>query len=135
VLGNLIINAMKFNESEQPSIEIGVANRQPPTIFVRDNGIGIAREHHETIFAPFSRLHSHKQFDGSGLGLAIVRRIVESYGGRVWLESEPGQGSTFYFSLAPAFAPTENLAESPSPAGPPHWVQRSIEPVRAGDPR
>ena len=118
VLGNLIANALKFNDSPRPWVEIGVAGRQPPTIYVRDNGIGVPREHHETIFALFSRLHSRKKYDGSGLGLAIVRRIVESYGGRVWLESEPGQGTTFYFSLAPAYAPPAD----PPVAGPPHWV-------------
>jgi two-component system, chemotaxis family, sensor kinase Cph1 len=123
VLGNLIGNALKFNDSPRPSVEIGVTGRHPPTLYVRDNGIGVPREHHETIFALFSRLHSRKKYDGTGLGLAIVRRIVESYGGRVWLESEPGQGSTFYFSLAPAFAPPET---SPL-AGPPHWVQWSVE--------
>jgi light-regulated signal transduction histidine kinase (bacteriophytochrome) len=118
VFGNLIANALKFNESTRPWVEIGAVNRQPPTVYVRDNGIGIPREHHETIFALFSRLHSRKKYDGSGLGLAIVRRIVESYGGRMWLESEPGQGSTFYVSLAPAYA----LPENPPAAGPPHWV-------------
>ncbi len=129
VLGNLIVNALKFNDSPRPAVEIGAADRQPPTIYVRDNGIGIPADHHESIFALFSRLHSRKKYDGSGLGLAIVRRIVESYGGRIWLESEPGQGSTFFFSLAPAFAPPEAPPGAPPLAGPPHWLQRSVEQV------
>jgi len=121
VLGNLISNALKFNDSPRPWVEIGALRTQAPAIYVRDNGIGIPREEHETVFTVFRRLHSRKKYEGIGLGLAIVRKIVESYGGRVWLESEVGQGSTFYFSLSPS-VPSHDGA---SVAKPPHWVQAS----------
>jgi light-regulated signal transduction histidine kinase (bacteriophytochrome) len=120
VLGNLISNALKFNDSPGPWVEIGAIRTQPPTIYVRDNGIGIPPEENETVFTVFRRLHSRKRYDGMGLGLAIVRKIVESYGGRVWLESEVGQGSTFYFSLGPS-APSH---EASPVTRPPHWSQR-----------
>jgi len=119
VLGNLISNALKFNDSPRPWVEIGTIRAEPPTIYVRDNGIGVPPDDHETIFTIFRRLHSRKKYDGLGLGLAIVRKIVESYGGRVWLESEVGQGSTFYFSLGPG-APSREA----EPLGKPHWAQR-----------
>jgi light-regulated signal transduction histidine kinase (bacteriophytochrome) len=127
VLGNLISNALKFNDSPRPWVEIGTTGTEPPTIYVRDNGIGIPREEHKTVFAPFRRLHSRKRYDGIGLGLAIVRKIVESYGGRVWLDSEVGHGSTFYFSLCPGTS-----SHAPAPAtGPPHWVHlgEQVSPV------
>jgi len=130
VFGNLISNGLKFNDSPQPWVEIGTCREHPLTLYVRDNGIGIPREHHEAIFALFRRLHSRKRYNGTGAGLAIVRRIVESYGGRVWVESEPGYGSTFYFSLGPAIA-SPATAVPPDPAHtrkpgakPPHWTRR-----------
>jgi signal transduction histidine kinase len=126
VFANLISNGLKFNESPQPWVEIGTSRSRALTIYVRDNGIGIPREHHQTIFALFRRLHSRKRYSGTGAGLAIVRKIVESYGGRVWVESEPGRGSSFYFSLGPA--PPAAAAVRPDPAQtrkpaakPPHW--------------
>ena len=121
VLGTLISNGLKFNESRRPCVEIGSLAGDPPTIYVRDNGIGIDPKHHETIFALFRRLHSRKKYEGTGAGLTIVRKIVEAYGGKVWLESEPGRGSTFYFTLAP----TEKAAAAKSPGRPPHWTGRA----------
>ena len=121
VLANLISNGLKFNRSERPEVEIGCLVGDPPTIYVRDNGIGIAAKHHEAIFAIFRRLHNRNEYEGSGAGLTIVRKIVESHGGRVWLESEPGRGSTFFFTLAPC---GEAPAARPS-AKPPHWLERS----------
>ncbi|NQU26061.1 MAG: response regulator [Candidatus Nealsonbacteria bacterium] len=121
VIGNLISNGMKFNENRQACIEIGCLAADPPTLYVRDNGIGIEPCHHDEIFSIFRRLHSRKQYEGSGAGLTIVRKIVESHGGRIWLESQPGVGTTFFFTLAPA-------KESPSPqpvTGPPHWIENA----------
>jgi PAS domain S-box-containing protein len=97
---NLIDNAAKYMGSQpQPRIEIGCTGRQDgmSVFFVRDNGMGIAREHHEQIFGLFNKLDSN--VEGTGVGLALVKRIVEFHGGKIWVESEIGIGSTFYFTL------------------------------------
>ena len=98
---NLIGNAIKYCRSDTaPAISIAAERQKEGWLLsVRDNGIGIAREHQDQVFGLFKRLHSRKEYSGSGLGLAICRRIVERYDGRIWVESEPGQGSTFYFTL------------------------------------
>ena len=119
VLTNLISNGLKFNESPRPRIEIGALPGDPPVFYVRDNGIGIPDEHHEDVFAMFRRLHGRERYEGTGAGLAITRKIVESHGGRVWLESEPGVGTTFFFTLAPA--PREPR-DAKSLTQPPHWA-------------
>ncbi|MBN1588231.1 MAG: hypothetical protein JW888_01815 [Pirellulales bacterium] len=113
VFGNLISNGLKYNRSERPLVEIGTVADQPCTLYVRDNGIGIDPEYHEDVFAIFRRLHGQKEFEGSGAGLTIVRKIIQNYGGRIWLESQPGRGTTFFFSLPPAVA---------EPTRPPHWL-------------
>lgn len=111
VLQNLLDNAAKFMGNQpQPRIEIGCAGEREgkPLFYVRDNGIGIAPEHHERIFGLFNKLEASGE--GTGIGLALVKRIVEVHGGRVEVESEAGKGATFYFTLPPASA---------APAGPP----------------
>lgn len=100
VLQNLLDNAAKFMGSQpQPLIEIGCAGEQngKPISYVRDNGIGIAPEHHERIFGLFNKLDASGE--GTGIGLALVKRIIEAHGGRIWVESEAGKGSTFLFTL------------------------------------
>ena len=121
VFANLISNGLKFNQSDGPIVEIGVLAGDVPVIYVRDNGIGIAPEHHQEVFTIFRRLHSRREYEGSGAGLTIVRRIVESHGGRIWLESEPGRGTTFFFTLASA---ASEATESQPASARPHWIER-----------
>ncbi|RZB38567.1 MAG: hypothetical protein SRB2_00315 [Desulfobacteraceae bacterium Eth-SRB2] len=103
VMENLLSNAIKYigNENPSPRIKVGVREQDDQkVIFVKDNGIGIEKTYFEKIFQVFQRLPSAKKIgQGTGIGLAIVKRIIEYHGGRVWLESEPGKGSTFFFIL------------------------------------
>jgi PAS domain S-box-containing protein len=101
VFANLIGNAIKFNESEEPHVRIGVraTEGRMVTFYVQDNGIGIDPQYHERIFGVFQRLHRREEYEGTGAGLAIVRRAMETLGGRIWVESEPGAGTTFLFTL------------------------------------
>jgi PAS domain S-box-containing protein len=99
VFQNLIANALRFAGDAAPVVAIAAEPRERDVLVrVRDNGIGIPAEHHETIFRPFARLHGAER-PGTGMGLAISRRIVERHGGRIWVESELGQGATFCFTL------------------------------------
>jgi light-regulated signal transduction histidine kinase (bacteriophytochrome) len=96
---NLISNALKYRSGAGAYVHVGSAESAEGAIYwVRDRGVGIEAEYAERIFAPFQRLHSQR-FAGSGLGLAICRRVVSRYGGRIWVESRLGEGSTFYFTL------------------------------------
>jgi signal transduction histidine kinase len=100
VLQNLIDNAAKFmGNQKEPRIEIGQHGEEDgkPKFYVKDNGMGIQPEHHERIFGLFNKLDI--KTDGTGIGLSIVKRIIEVHGGRIWVESEVGKGSTFFFTL------------------------------------
>lgn len=100
---SLIDNALKFQGETPPVIEIGAVRLDDRWQFsVKDNGIGIDRSHMERIFQMFQRLHERGKYGGSGAGLAIAKRILERHGGRIWLESEPRVGSTFFFTLQAA---------------------------------
>lgn len=97
---NLIANAVKFRGATSPEIDIdAVVDGELCVVSVRDNGIGIAPEHHQSVFEVFKKLGGKHKTDGSGIGLAVCQRIVEQHGGRIWVESELGRGTTFRFSL------------------------------------
>jgi two-component system, chemotaxis family, sensor kinase Cph1 len=109
VFENLIGNGIKYNDRADKEIEVGWQPGPESVFFVRDNGIGIAERHREAIFTIFRRLHGRDDYGGgTGAGLTITRKHVERQGGRLWLESTPGEGTTFFFTLAPG------RAESPA---------------------
>jgi light-regulated signal transduction histidine kinase (bacteriophytochrome) len=107
VFANLIVNAVKYNARPQKKVSIGFLpdyrDAQGAALgayFVTDNGIGIAKEYHGAAFSMFKRLNTERAYGpGTGVGLTFVKKIVERHSGRIWLESEPGEGSTFYFTL------------------------------------
>jgi light-regulated signal transduction histidine kinase (bacteriophytochrome) len=97
---NLIGNAIKFRQGDRPQIHIGYESKNDDWLLsVRDNGIGIEQQYIERIFLIFQRLHSRAEYPGTGIGLALCKKIVERVGGELWVESSPGKGSTFYFSI------------------------------------
>jgi signal transduction histidine kinase len=97
---NLIANALKFHSKEPPVVSLEAEAKGGEWLFsVRDNGIGIASENADGIFAVFQRLHARSEYPGNGIGLAICKKIVERYGGKIWVESQPGSGSTFRFTM------------------------------------
>jgi PAS domain S-box-containing protein len=118
VFQNLVGNALKFHApGVAPEVHVSAAETSDGWVLsVRDNGIGIEPQHRERIFRIFERLHSASEYSGSGVGLAITQRIVERHGGRIWVESTPGQGSTFSFSVpnCPAKEPSGLMSRSAS---------------------
>ena len=101
VFQNLITNGIKFNDKKIPEIHISAQINGNECLFkVSDNGIGIATEYQEKIFEIFKRLHDRQEYPGTGIGLAICQKIIERHGGKIWVESEMGKGSTFYFNIS-----------------------------------
>jgi len=97
---NLIGNAIKFHGKESPHVHVSAQDKENEYMFsVQDNGIGIAPEYFDRLFKIFQRLHTREEYPGSGIGLAVCKRIVERHGGRIWIESQVGKGSTIYFTL------------------------------------
>ena len=100
VFQNLIGNALKFGGAAPPRIHVGARRESAQWVFlVQDNGIGIDPQHAERIFQVFQRLHTRSEYPGTGIGLAICKKIIERHGGRIWVESQPGAGATFIFTI------------------------------------
>ena len=103
VFQNLIGNAIKFRRDDPPHIHISAEKLDHMWKFaIRDNGIGIDSAFYDRIFQIFQRLHTREKYPGTGVGLAIVKKIIERHGGQIWVESEVGKGTTFYFTLPTA---------------------------------
>jgi light-regulated signal transduction histidine kinase (bacteriophytochrome) len=108
LFSNLVNNGLKFNESSNPTIWIECEENEDHYLFsVKDNGIGIDKKHHEKIFKIFQRLHTTKEYPGTGAGLSICKKILESWGGEISVESEVGQGSTFLLKIPKNMSPID----------------------------
>ena len=106
LLQNLVANAIKFRGDRAPRIHVSV-DKKPRTWYfaVKDNGIGIDKKFFDRIFIIFQRLHTRGEYQGTGIGLALCRKIVERHGGKIWVESEPGTGTTFHFTISANLKP------------------------------
>jgi PAS domain S-box-containing protein len=119
LMTNLIANGLKYNQSAAPKVVVSAApgaDARSVVVAVRDNGIGIDPAHHEQIFGIFRRLHPSDQYEGTGAGLAICKKIVEAHGGKIWVESQPGGGSTFFFTLPRPPATLQAARRTTTPA-------------------
>jgi PAS domain S-box-containing protein len=128
LLANLVANGVKYNSSPRPEVVLGEAagppapvapDAAPPgfaTLYVRDNGLGIDPRYHEQVFGVFRRLHRDGEYEGTGAGLAICKKVVQAHGGHIWVESAPGQGATFFFTLP--WSPTVPAPPAAADAGP-----------------
>jgi histidine kinase len=104
---NLIDNGLKFNKSKIPRVEVTCEERDTELLFkVSDNGIGIEEKYFDQLFTLFERLHTQEEYPGTGAGLAICKKIVQQFGGRIWIESQVGKGTTFFFTLSKNKNPT-----------------------------
>ncbi|GEM_PF-4666477 len=134
LLTNLVANGLKYNKNAAPRVTIGQALKGADDhrviIYVRDNGIGIDPKDHQKIFGLFRRLNNQQEFEGTGAGLAICKKILEAHGGSIWVDSKPGQGATFFFTLPkPMAAALRNgraaRAQPPAPPATPQPPVRS----------
>src|SRR5262249_43683183 len=122
LVSNLVANALKYNRSAAPEVVLGAlkygegAGSMPPrpvcTLYGRANGVGIDPAYHEQVFRMFRRLHRRDEVEGTGAGLTICKKVVEAHGGRIWVESQVGQGATFYFTLPLAAVSSQRSAVS-----------------------
>jgi light-regulated signal transduction histidine kinase (bacteriophytochrome) len=115
VLANLIGNAWKYTgKTDNPRIELGAVRQNGEIVYyVRDNGVGFDVKYAGKLFGAFQRMHSEREFPGTGVGLATVARIIHRHGGRVWAESEPGKGATFFFTVARSKRPRTDERDLP----------------------
>ena len=121
--------ARTFEDQPEKQIEIGCLENPTLTFFVRDNGIGIPEKFHDAIFTIFRRLHGRNEYSGgTGAGLAIARKHIERHGGRLWLESNPGQGATFYFTLGSDLSNSAGSADGVVSEATAQTPQKSVKP-------